>query len=42
VCGTLEAAKRDTLRIPIQPDVRGLIDHAAAMTGKKRTDFVLE
>jgi len=35
-------AKRDTLNIRIKPDVRGLIDRAAALTGKNRTDFVLD
>jgi uncharacterized protein (DUF1778 family) len=33
--------KRDTLNLRIQPELRGLIDHAAALTGKNRTDFVL-
>jgi uncharacterized protein (DUF1778 family) len=35
-------AKRDTLNLRIKPEVRGLIDRAAAMMGKTRTDFVLE
>ena len=35
-------AKRDTLNIRIKPEVRGLIDRAAALTGKNRTDFVLD
>lgn len=34
--------RREALNIRIRSDVRGLIDHAAAMTGKTRTDFVLE
>jgi uncharacterized protein (DUF1778 family) len=34
--------KRDTLNIRIKPEVRGLIDRAAALTGKNRTDFVLD
>jgi uncharacterized protein (DUF1778 family) len=38
----LERAKRDTLNIRIKPEVRGLIDRAAALTGKNRTDFVLD
>lgn len=33
---------RDTLNIRIRPEVRALIDHAAAMTGRTRTDFVLD
>jgi uncharacterized protein (DUF1778 family) len=32
--------KRDTLNIRIKPDVRGLIDRAAELVGKNRTDFV--
>ena len=35
-------AKRDVLNVRIKPDVRGLIDRAAAATGKTRTDFVLD
>jgi uncharacterized protein (DUF1778 family) len=35
-------AKRETLNIRIKPDLRGLIDRAAELTGKNRTDFVLE
>jgi uncharacterized protein (DUF1778 family) len=35
-------AKRDTLNIRIKPEVRGLIDRAAELTGKTRTDFVLD
>jgi uncharacterized protein (DUF1778 family) len=37
-----QGAKRDTLNIRIKPEVRGLIDRAAALTGKNRTDFVLD
>ncbi len=37
-----EKTKRDTLNIRIKPGLRGLIDRAAALTGKNRTDFVLE
>jgi uncharacterized protein (DUF1778 family) len=33
---------RDTLNLRIRPEERGLIDRAAAITGKTRTDFVLE
>jgi uncharacterized protein (DUF1778 family) len=36
------AARRDTLNLRIKPQERGLIDRAAALTGKTRTDFVLE
>jgi uncharacterized protein (DUF1778 family) len=35
-------AKRQTLNIRIQPRTRALIDRAAALTGKNRTDFVLD
>ncbi|MGD0799390.1 MAG: DUF1778 domain-containing protein [Acidobacteriaceae bacterium] len=34
--------KRQTLNLRIKPEVRGLIDHAAELTGKTRTDFVLD
>ena len=34
--------KRDALNLRIRPDDRGLIDRAAHLTGKTRTDFVLE
>ena len=37
-----KGAKRDTLNIRIKPEVRGLIDRAAELTGKNRTDFVLD
>jgi uncharacterized protein (DUF1778 family) len=37
-----EGTRRDTLNIRIKPEVRGLIDRAAALTGKNRTDFVLD
>lgn len=36
------SAKRETLNIRIQPKVRSLIDHAAALVGKNRTDFMLD
>jgi uncharacterized protein (DUF1778 family) len=39
---TQTPAPRDTLNIRIKPDERGLIDRAAELTGKTRTDFVLE
>jgi uncharacterized protein (DUF1778 family) len=34
--------KRDTLNLRIKPEVRGMIDRAAALLGKNRTDFVLD
>jgi uncharacterized protein (DUF1778 family) len=37
-----EISKRETLNIRIRPDVRGLIDRAAELAGKNRTDFVLD
>jgi uncharacterized protein (DUF1778 family) len=37
-----ETPRRDTLNLRIKPDERGLIDRAAHLTGKTRTDFVLE
>ena len=33
---------RDTLNLRIKPEVRGLIDRAASVAGKTRTDFVLD
>jgi uncharacterized protein (DUF1778 family) len=39
---TRESSKRQTLNIRIQPDLRGLIDRAAELAGRTRTDFVLE
>lgn len=35
-------SKRETLNIRIKPEVRGLIDRAAELAGKNRTDFVLD
>ena len=35
-------ATRDTLNIRIKPELRGLIDRAAELSGKNRTDFVLD
>ncbi len=35
-------AKRDPLNIRIQPKVRSLIDRAAALVGKNRTEFMLD
>ncbi len=37
-----EKAKRDTLNLRIKPELRGLIDRAAEVSGKNRTDFVLD
>ena len=37
-----EATRRDTLNLRIKPELRGLIDRAAELLGKNRTDFVLE
>ena len=33
---------RDTLNLRISPELRGLIDRAAQLAGKSRTDFILE
>ena len=33
---------RDTLNLRIKPELRGLIDRAAQLAGKNRTEFVLE
>jgi uncharacterized protein (DUF1778 family) len=35
-------AKRETLNLRIRPEVRDLIDRAAKLAGKNRTDFVLD
>jgi uncharacterized protein (DUF1778 family) len=35
-------ARRETLNIRIKAAERGLIDRAAELTGKTRTDFILE
>ena len=37
-----EPSSRQTLNIRIQPEVRSLIDRAAEMAGRTRTDFVLD
>src|SRR5215813_3513174 len=37
-----EAAKREALNLRIKPQVRQLIDRAAELAGKNRTDFVLD
>jgi len=36
------AAKRETLNLRIKPEDRGLIDRAAHLAGKSRTDFLLD
>jgi len=36
------APRRDTLNLRIKSEERGLIDRAASLTGKTRTDFVLD
>ncbi|WP_287799147.1 DUF1778 domain-containing protein [Acidiphilium sp.] len=37
-----KSGRRDTLNLRIRPDDRGLIDRAAALTGKTKTDFVID
>ena len=37
-----EAGKRHALNLRIKPQVRQLIDRAAELAGKNRTDFVLD
>jgi len=39
---TEASANRDALKLRIKPEVRGLIDRAAALCGTNRTDFILE
>ena len=39
---TTPTAKRDTLNLRIKPEVRCLIDRAAKVRGKNRTDFILD
>jgi uncharacterized protein (DUF1778 family) len=36
------AITRESLNLRIKPELRGLIDRAAQLAGKNRTDFVLE
>lgn len=36
-----EKRRRETLNLRIKSDLRGLIDRAAELSGKNRTDFVL-
>jgi uncharacterized protein (DUF1778 family) len=37
-----QAAKRETLNVRVKPEDRNLIDRAAKLLGKSRTDFLLE
>lgn len=37
-----ETPRRESLNIRIKPEDRGLIDRAACLLGKNRTDFMLE
>ncbi len=39
---TIAAPVRETLNLRIKPSDRSLIDRAASLTGKTRTDFVLQ
>jgi uncharacterized protein (DUF1778 family) len=38
----LQAAKRETLNVRVKAEDRNLIDRAAKLLGKSRTDFLLE
>ncbi len=37
-----DETKRDTLNLRIKPELRGLIDRAAELVGKNRSQFVLD
>jgi len=37
-----QAARRESLNLRIKPPVRELIDRAAELAGKNRTDFILD
>jgi uncharacterized protein (DUF1778 family) len=39
---TPRKTRREALNLRIRPEERGLIDRAARLTGKTRTDFVLD
>jgi uncharacterized protein (DUF1778 family) len=39
---TARPTARDSLNLRIKPELRGLIDRAAELAGKNRTDFVLD
>ncbi len=36
------SSSQDALKICVRPDIRGLIDRAAALCGTSRSDFILE
>jgi len=38
----VDTVKRETLNVRIKPEDRNLIDRAAQLVGKSRTDFLLE
>jgi uncharacterized protein (DUF1778 family) len=38
----IRTARRNSLNLRIKPELRGLIDRAAQLAGKNRTDFVLD
>ncbi|HWG05357.1 MAG TPA: DUF1778 domain-containing protein [Beijerinckiaceae bacterium] len=38
----MQTAKRETLNVRVRPEDRSLIDRAAKLLGKSRTDFLLE
>ncbi|MBO0906295.1 DUF1778 domain-containing protein [Jiella sonneratiae] len=38
----MPSTPRETLNLRIKPELRGLIDRAAELLGRTRTDFVLE
>jgi len=37
-----QATKRETLNVRVKPEDRALIDRAAGLLGKSRTDFLLD
>lgn len=37
-----QAARRESLNLRIHPELRAMIDRAAGLVGKNRTDFVLD
>lgn len=42
IMSTRPISKRESLNIRIQPEERRLIDRAAQLRGKNRTDFILD
>ena len=42
IAASAHTIKRDTLNLRIKPEERNLIDRAAKLRGKNRTDFVLD